>query len=96
MMMMMMKMIFGAIGGMNLAGETEVFGGNLPRRHFVHHKIPHDDQVSNPGPQRWEAMSYGAAVRYTYWAKGCVEPRISVITILVPRSSSPYPRYYND
>jgi hypothetical protein len=32
-----MKMIFGAIGGMNLAGETEVLGGNLPRRHFVHH-----------------------------------------------------------
>jgi hypothetical protein len=22
---------------MNLAGETEVLGGNLPRRHFVHH-----------------------------------------------------------
>jgi hypothetical protein len=54
MMMMMMKMIYGAIGGMNLAGETEVLGGNLPRRHFVHQKIPHD-KVSNPGPQRWEA-----------------------------------------
>jgi hypothetical protein len=39
--MMMVKMIFfGAIGGMNLTGETEVLGGNLPRRHFVHHKIP--------------------------------------------------------
>jgi hypothetical protein len=46
---------FGAIGGINLAGETEVLGGNLPRRHIVHHKIPHDDPVSNPGPQRWEA-----------------------------------------
>jgi hypothetical protein len=53
--MMMMKMIFGAIGGMNLAGETEVLGGNLPRRQFVHHKIPHDDPVSNPELQRWEA-----------------------------------------
>jgi hypothetical protein len=44
----MMMMIFwgGAIGGMNLAGETEVLGGNLPRRHFVHHKIPHDDRRS--------------------------------------------------
>jgi hypothetical protein len=44
----------GAIGGMNLAEETEVLGGNLSRRHFVHQKIPHDDPVSNPGPQRWE------------------------------------------
>jgi hypothetical protein len=35
-----MRMIFGVIGGMNLAGETEVFGGNLPQCHFVHHIIP--------------------------------------------------------
>jgi hypothetical protein len=47
-MIMMMMMIFGATGGMNLAGEIEVVGGNLPRRHFVHHKIPHDNPVSNP------------------------------------------------
>jgi hypothetical protein len=40
MMMMKLKTIYGAIGGMNLAGETEVLGGNLPRLHFVHHKIP--------------------------------------------------------
>jgi hypothetical protein len=46
---------FGAIGEMNLAGKTEVLGGNLPRRHFFHHTIPHDDPVSKPGPQRWEA-----------------------------------------
>jgi hypothetical protein len=54
MMMMMMKMIFWS-NWWNLAGKTEVLGGNLPPRHFVHHKILHDDPVSNPGPQRWEA-----------------------------------------
>jgi hypothetical protein len=45
---MMVKMIFGAIGGMNLAGETEVLGGNLLRHHFVHHKIPHDRRGFEP------------------------------------------------
>jgi hypothetical protein len=40
---------------MDLAGETEALGENLPRRHFVPHKIPHDNPVSNLGPQRWEA-----------------------------------------
>jgi hypothetical protein len=45
----MMMMIF-------LEQVVDEFGrGNQPRRHFVHHKIPHDDPVSNPGPQRWEA-----------------------------------------
>jgi hypothetical protein len=32
-----------------MAGETEVLGENLPRRHFVHHK----SQLSRP--PRWEA-----------------------------------------
>jgi hypothetical protein len=35
-------MIFGAIGGMKIGRGTEVLGENLPQRHFVHHKIPHD------------------------------------------------------
>jgi hypothetical protein len=51
---------------MNLAGETEVLGGNLPRRHFAHHKIPHDDPVSNPdrrgGKPATNRLSYGAAI----------------------------------
>jgi hypothetical protein len=25
-----------------LVGKTEVLGENLPQRHFVHHKIPHN------------------------------------------------------
>jgi hypothetical protein len=35
-----------------LAGETEVLGGNLPRRHFVHHKC------HLTRSQWWEASNY--------------------------------------
>jgi hypothetical protein len=39
---MIVKMIVEKQMGCRLAGETEVLGENLPQRHFVNHKIPHD------------------------------------------------------
>jgi hypothetical protein len=55
-------MIFGAIGGMNIGRGTEVLGENLPQRHFVHHKIPHDRPGLKPrtaavGSQRLTAYA---------------------------------------
>jgi hypothetical protein len=51
-----------------LAGETEVLGENLPRRHFVHQKSHLPDTGANSaaavGSQRLTAFSYGAAHRY--------------------------------
>jgi hypothetical protein len=48
-----------------LAGETEVFGENLPQRHFVYHKSTWPDPVSNPGRRGGKLatnrLSYGAA-----------------------------------
>jgi hypothetical protein len=38
-----------------IAGETEVLGENLPRRHFIHHKFHLTRPGIEPGPPRWEA-----------------------------------------
>jgi hypothetical protein len=47
-----------------LGGETEVLGKNLPQRHFVQHKIPHDQtRAQTPdrsgGKSATNRLSYG-------------------------------------
>jgi hypothetical protein len=59
---------------MNLAGETEVLGGNLPRRHFVHHKIPHDVIGTVPVAKR-RAITQ-AFSRWFPTAEACVRARV--------------------
>jgi hypothetical protein len=45
-----------------LAGETEVLGGNLPQRHFVHHK----SNLTRPGMDQTRAAAVGSQ-RLTAW-----------------------------
>jgi hypothetical protein len=49
-----MRMIVEQLVEWRLAGETEVFGENLPQRHFVHHKSNMTRPGLEPGPPRWE------------------------------------------
>jgi hypothetical protein len=45
----------GEIGGIRIAGETEVLGENLLQRYFVHPKSHMTRPGLEPGPPRWEA-----------------------------------------
>jgi hypothetical protein len=56
---------------MIFAGETEVLGEHLTRRHFVHHKSHLPDPGANPGRRgakpATNRFSYGAAsLRFTH------------------------------
>jgi hypothetical protein len=44
----------GAVGGIRIAGETEVLGENVPQCHFVPHKSHMTRPGLEPGPPRWE------------------------------------------
>jgi hypothetical protein len=50
-----MRVIVEQLMEWSLAGETEVLGGNLAQRHFVHHKSHMTRPGLEPGPPRWEA-----------------------------------------
>jgi hypothetical protein len=57
-----MRIIVDQLVEWRLAGETEVLGGNLPRRHSVHHK----SRMARPGFEP-RAAAVGSQ-RLTAWA----------------------------
>jgi hypothetical protein len=61
----------GEVVEMVLAGETEVLGEKLPRRHFVQHKSHFLDPGANPGRRGGKpatnCLSYGAALLFIYF-----------------------------
>jgi hypothetical protein len=62
-----MRMVFEAIDGMKIGRGNRSTLGNLPQRHFVHHKIPHDQTRARTshrsgGKPATNRLSYGAAL----------------------------------
>jgi hypothetical protein len=72
-MMMMMMMMGKLVEWTVVAGETEVLGENLTRRHFVHHESHLPDTGANPdrhgGKPAANRFSYVAAIQ-----KGTTSP----------------------
>jgi hypothetical protein len=62
-----------------LAGETEVLGENIPRRHFIHHKSHLPDSGAHPsrrgGKPATNRFSYGAAYVMTLFVISIYEFR---------------------
>jgi hypothetical protein len=67
-----------------LAGETEVLGENLPRRHLVHPIFHLPDPGANAGRRGGKPatnrLSYGAAVR---WHIGLFDTEVDSISAFV-------------
>jgi hypothetical protein len=63
---------------MVLAGETEVLGENLRRRHFAHHKSHLPDPGANPGHRGGKP----ATNRFSYGAAGNDDVKLKVFTVL--------------
>jgi hypothetical protein len=64
-----------------MAGETEVLGENLPRRHFVHHKSHLSRPGIEPGPQRWEASDWPLKLRRGLIGYLCKERSLATIAL---------------
>jgi hypothetical protein len=71
-----------------LAGETEVLGENLHRRHLVHHKSHFPDPGANPGRRGGKP----ATNRFSY---GAAEYEVTVFWDVAPSSLMQSYKYFN-
>jgi hypothetical protein len=77
-----MRVIVEQLVEWRLAGETEVHGENLSQRHFVHHKIPHDQARARTPARRGgkpatNRLSYVAAFIMDLTVPEC-SPKITI------------------